>query len=56
MESFISRFVREDEGQGMPEYALILVLVSIVAIVALTTMGEEILGVFNDIVTAFQSV
>jgi pilus assembly protein Flp/PilA len=42
--------VRNEKGQGMAEYALILVLVSIAAIAALTALGESITGVFNRIV------
>lgn len=37
------------EGQGMVEYALILVLVSVVAIIALTAVGGQIKSVFNSI-------
>ena len=38
----IKRFVREEEGQGLVEYALILGLIAIVAIAALTTAGNKI--------------
>ena len=40
----IRRFVREEEGQGLVEYALILGLIAIVAIAALTTAGKKIEG------------
>ena len=43
------------EGQGMVEYALILVLVSIVVIVVLLTMGKQIENVFSNVVTALSS-
>lgn len=33
--------LREDEGQSLVEYALILALVAIVVIAALTTLGGE---------------
>ena len=39
-------------GQGMVEYALILVLVSIVVIVILLTMGHQIANVFSNVVAA----
>jgi pilus assembly protein Flp/PilA len=39
-------------GQGMVEYALILVLVSIVVIVILLTMGNQISNVFSNVVAA----
>lgn len=40
---------REDEGQGMVEYALILVLVSVVAIAILGTVGGNVKDVFQKI-------
>lgn len=43
--------VRED-GQGLVEYALILVLVAIVVIGVLTTMGSRIQAAFQDIVSS----
>jgi len=39
-----------EEGQGLVEYALILVLVAIVVIGVLTTMGTRIQAAFQDIV------
>jgi pilus assembly protein Flp/PilA len=42
-------FARED-GQGLVEYALILVLVAIVVVGVLTAMGTGIQTSFNDIV------
>ncbi len=44
--------VRSERGQGMVEYALILVLVSIVVIVILMTMGGQIRNVFSNVVVA----
>lgn len=46
---FIDRFVKDEEGQGMVEYALILVLVSIAAIAVLTLFGPAIAGIFQKI-------
>lgn len=42
-------FFRDEEGQSLAEYALILVLVSIVAVTALTTLGQQITSVFTTI-------
>jgi pilus assembly protein Flp/PilA len=39
-----------EAGQGLVEYALILVLVAIVVIGVLTTMGTRIQAAFTDIV------
>ncbi len=36
-----SSFLRSDSGQGLVEYALIIALVSIVAIAALSILGKK---------------
>ncbi len=38
-----------EEGQGLVEYALIVVLVSIAAIATLTLLGTTVSGVFTTI-------
>jgi len=43
------KFVVEEEGQGLVEYALIIVLVSIVCIAALTLLGTQVRDVFTTI-------
>ena len=40
---------REDEGQGLVEYALIIALIAIVCIVALTALGVGIGGALDAI-------
>ena len=45
----VSYALERRKGQGMVEYALILVLVSIVAIAALTLMGGNVRNIFNRI-------
>ena len=40
-----------EEGQGLVEYALIIVLVSIVAIVALGLLGTAVSTIFSTITT-----
>lgn len=47
--------LRAQRGQGMVEYALILVLVSIVVIILLLTMGNQIQNVFSNVVTALSA-
>lgn len=42
-------FAAKEKGQGLVEYALIIVLIAIVVIVALTLLGGEIGDVFNTI-------
>jgi pilus assembly protein Flp/PilA len=38
----------KEEGQGLVEYALIIVLVSVVSIAILTTMGGSVAAVFTN--------
>jgi pilus assembly protein Flp/PilA len=42
-------------GQGLIDYALILVLVAIVLVVVLTLMGHQIVNAFRDVSNTFQS-
>jgi pilus assembly protein Flp/PilA len=42
---------RDNKGQGLVEYALILVLVAVVVIVILALLGPAIGNVFSNIVT-----
>ncbi len=42
-------FLTREDGQGLVEYALILVLVSIVVIVVLTLLGAQVGNVFSRI-------
>jgi pilus assembly protein Flp/PilA len=41
---------RREEGQGLVEYALILVLVAVIVIVVLTILGPTIGNVFSNII------
>ena len=50
--TFLKRVLREQEGQDMVEYALLLGLISIVAVAALILAGQEILAVWNAVVAA----
>jgi pilus assembly protein Flp/PilA len=42
-------FARKEKGQGLVEYALIIVLVSIIVIAALMILGPRIGNTFNSI-------
>jgi pilus assembly protein Flp/PilA len=46
---FSSLFVRDEEGQGLAEYALILALIAILAIVALIFLGGQVSKVLSDV-------
>ena len=56
---FFGRLVREEEGQDLVEYALLLGLIALVAVVAITATGtavnqiwEAIQGMLEDAVAA----
>jgi pilus assembly protein Flp/PilA len=49
MKNFITKFVREEKGQGMTEYGLILGLIALAAVVALGAFGDEIGARFDEI-------
>jgi pilus assembly protein Flp/PilA len=40
---------RDEEGQGLAEYALILALIAIVAIAALIFLGGQVSGILNTV-------
>jgi len=42
-------FFAKEEGQGLVEYALILVLIAVVVIGALTALGGNIANLFNQL-------
>ena len=47
--ALMEKFRSNQEGQGMVEYALILVLISIVVIVILSTLGKTVNNVFSNV-------
>ncbi len=50
--NYLKRFVREDDGQDMIEYALLGAFISIVAIATLRLIGPAVLGVYDAIQAA----
>ena len=46
-------FLPREEGQGLVEYALILVLIAVVVIAVLALLGPAIGDIFSDIMTYF---
>jgi len=47
--SFLLEFLREEEGQDLIEYALLVALISLVCVAALTTAGSQINTIFENI-------
>ena len=54
MVNFISSLIirRDEEGQGLAEYALILALIAIIAIAALVLLGTQISTILQTIADA----
>ncbi|HET8567941.1 MAG TPA: Flp family type IVb pilin [Candidatus Limnocylindria bacterium] len=42
-------FFREDQGQGLVEYALIIAVIAIAVIVAMIFLREQISNIFSNI-------
>ena len=40
---------QDEEGQGLAEYALILALIAVVAIIALIFLGGQVSGILNTV-------
>ena len=51
----LSRFVRDESGATAIEYGLIAALVSVVIIVALTSVGGSLKATFNSVNAALQA-
>jgi pilus assembly protein Flp/PilA len=49
MKALFKRFVREEEGQDLIEYALLAGFISLIAIAAITNVGQGINGVYTNI-------
>ena len=49
LHALIASFRKDEEGQGLAEYALILALIAIVAIVALIFLGSQISQILSTV-------
>lgn len=56
MQTLARRMCRDDSGQGLAEYALIIALVAIAVIAALILMRNEIGGTFRGASEGMQTV
>jgi len=48
MKTLLNRIIREEEGQGMTEYGLILGFIAVAVIATMVIFKDEITGLFND--------
>ncbi|HXU85796.1 MAG TPA: Flp family type IVb pilin [Verrucomicrobiae bacterium] len=49
LQALIAHFRRDEEGQGLAEYALILALIAIVAIIALIFLGGQVSKILSTV-------
>ncbi|MFC7289145.1 Flp family type IVb pilin [Herminiimonas glaciei] len=56
MKSQIIRFMKDEEGATAIEYGLIAGLIAVVIIAAITSIGTNLDGIFDVIVTKLQAV
>ena len=47
--TFLAAIRRDEDGQGLAEYALILALIAIVAIIALIFLGGQVSGILSKV-------
>jgi pilus assembly protein Flp/PilA len=47
--NWLTSHLREEEGQGLAEYALILALIAVIAIAALVFLGTQISSILSSI-------
>jgi pilus assembly protein Flp/PilA len=53
--AFVNKFARNEEGQDLLEYALLVALIALVAIAAVTAAGTSVSTIFNNIASALSA-
>ncbi len=48
MKNLMKRLWKEEEGQDLTEYALLMVLIALVAIASMKTLGTTVSNVFSN--------
>jgi pilus assembly protein Flp/PilA len=48
MKNLLNRLWKEEEGQDLTEYALLMVLIALVAIASMKTLGTTVSNVFSN--------
>jgi len=49
LDAVMAKLRRDEEGQGLAEYALILALIAIVAIIALIFLGGQVSKILSNV-------
>ncbi len=53
--AYQSRFIQDEKGASMVEYALLVALIAVVVIAAVLFLGNEISGKFSEVGDTLQS-
>jgi Flp pilus assembly pilin Flp len=51
----VNAWIKEEKGASMVEYALLVVLIAIIALVAVSLAGSEVSQTFSDIASGLSS-
>ena len=51
----VTTWMKDEKGASMVEYALLVVLIAIVALVAVRLAGSEVSGTFSDIASGLSN-
>ena len=49
MKNLFNRFVREEEGQDLIEYALLAGFIALIAVAAIMTLGQSVNSVYQNV-------
>ncbi|MBZ4645088.1 MAG: Flp/Fap pilin component [Petroclostridium sp.] len=47
---YLKKFAKDEKGQGMVEYGLIIALIAAVVVLALTPLGEAVRALFDGLI------
>ncbi len=56
MKNLLQRFIEEESGATMVEYAILVAVISVAAIAVLIVLGPQIVAAFQAVVTALTGV
>ena len=56
MKNLFNRFVRDDQGQDLIEYALLAGFISLVAVAAITAVGTGVNSVYTELNTQVDKI
>ena len=51
----VTTWIKEEKGASMVEYALLVVLIAIVALIAIRLAGNEVSATFSDIASSLKN-